>query len=315
MHERPSDLAPPPTSAPYHSAPPPHERPYVPPPPADTPFWLHPFVLGGAIIAVLLLAFFLWTLPGSPPSDELSPEELAALLAAPPPPTDLPPRWETPTRASDLHLDTNPAGASVQLNSEWVGTTPIRLDDVSPGFYELRIVKPDYAPKDTSFYLASGSLLRLDVPLTPESFEPPPLPAPTPRSRTAPPRRPRASTESSATDRASRNAPEAPRRLQREGQPAGGGTSPTEFEVVSPEAVRQAAHTGSLSVTSNPSGAIVLVDGVPFGRAPLALSDLRPGRYVVTVTLPGYTPLSYHAEVTAQSVSVVKATFPPHSEQ
>jgi hypothetical protein len=298
MRERTSDLTrstsrfdPPPRGAP------PRGRLSVPPPPADAPFWLHPLALGGALAAVLVLALVLWMLPGSPPSDDLTPEELAALLAEPPPATELPPRWETPTRLSDLYLSTDPSGASVRLNNEWVGTTPIRLDDIRPGFYELRVVKPAYATRDTSFYLASGSLLQLGVPLAPErspAFSASP-PAPQPRAAAPPAAR----------------AADAPRRIQQPGQPAGGGAASPEFEVASPEVVRQTSHTGSLSITSNPSGAIVLVDGVPFGRAPLALSDLRPGTYVVTVTLPGHTPLSYQAEVTAQSVAVVKAAFPP----
>ena len=83
----------------------------------------------------------------------------------------------------------------------------------------------------------------------------------------------------------------------------------SEFAVASPEEVRQVTHTGSLTITSNPSGAIVLVDGVVMGRAPLSLNGLSPGSYVVTLTLPGIVPLSYQAEVTAQSVAVVKGDF------
>lgn len=318
MHERPSDFArpselsdaPPRSAPPPRTVPPPRERPYVPPPPADAPFWLHPLALGGALAAVLIVAVLLWILPDDRPTDELTSEELAALLAEPPPPTDLPPRWDTPTRSSDLRLSTDPAGASVQLNSEWVGTTPVRLDEVPPGFYELRIVKPDFAPKDTSFYLASGSLLHLDVRLDPAHAQSAPTPSPgisTPS--------PGVAASSQAPSRSAGSAPARARRIQQEGQASGGGTTTPEFEVASPEAVRQASHTGSLSVTSNPPGAIVLVNGVPFGRAPLALSDLRPATYVVTLTLPGYVPISYQAEVTAQSVSVVKATFPPPSER
>jgi hypothetical protein len=262
---------------------------------------LNPLVLGGAFVAVLALALFLWMLPDDSASGDLTPEELAALLADPPPATELPPRWDTPSRSSDFYLSTDPSDASVLLNNEWVGTTPVRLDDIRPGFYELRVVKPDYTPQDTSFYLASGSLLHLDLQLTPEL-----TPAASNASTSTPPSTP---TRPPGQSRAA--ATETPQRVQQQGRPSGGGTASADFEVASPDAVRQASHTGSLSVTSNPPGAIVLVDGVPFGRAPLALSDLRPGTYVVTVTLPGYTPLSYQAEVTAQAVSVVKAAFPP----
>ena len=307
MNERPSDFAPlaERRSPRRPSAPTSLERPYVPPPPTDAPFWLHPLALAGALAVVLGVALLLWLLPGDLPSDELTHEELAALLAEPPPPTDLPSRWDTPSRPSDLRLTTDPAGASVQLNSEWVGTTPVRLDEMQPGFYELRIASPGHAPKDTSFYLASGSFLHLDIRLDPAS----PPGAAGPSEAAASRQRP---------SRSGRPDPPAPRRIQQQGRPSGGGTAAAppeatspEFAIASPEEVRQASHAGSLSVTSNPPGAIVLVDGVPLGRAPLSLSDLRPGTYVVTLTLPGYVPLSYQAEVTAQSVAVVKAAFPP----
>lgn len=303
MRERPSHPVPPHAGPLPRSAPPSKARPYVPPPPDQAPFWLHPLVLGGALLAVLGLALFLWLLPGAESSEELTSEELAALLAEPPPPTELPPRWDTPTRVSDLQLVSDPVGASVRLNSEWVGTTPVQLDGIRPGFYELHVTKAGHEPRDTSFYLASGSFLHLDLRLAPE--------------------RPRADVDArSATepvppppDRAAAPSDASPRRIQQQGEPSGGGVSPPEFDVASPEEVRQASHTGSLSVTSNPPGAIVLVDGVPFGRAPLALRDLRPDTYVVTVTLPGYTPLSYQAEVRAQSVAVIKASFPAPIER
>jgi hypothetical protein len=271
----------------------------------------------GGLAAAVMVALGLLFVPDAAPPDQLSPEELSALLADPPEPSELPPLWDTPTRASDLQVHTVPAGASVRLNDEWVGFSPIRLDETPPGYYTLRFEAPDHMAKDTSFYLASGSVLQLDVWLDPAeaSAEPSGLAA-------------------SGPDSDVRGVAAAPRRTQRQGQPAGGGatSAPTEpasaaaeptpaeagrseatgqFDVASPEEVHRASHTGSLSVTSNPPGAIVLVDGVPFGRAPLSLSDLRPGSYIVTVTLPGRDPLSYQAEVAAQSVAVVKAAFPP----
>lgn len=303
------------TRPPYRTAPP-SERPRTPrpyaPPPAEPFSWLRPFAFLGGLVAAVVIALGLLFLSDDAPPDQLSPEELSALLADPPEPSELPPLWDTPTRTSDLQVHTVPAGASVRLNDEWVGFSPLHLDETPPGYYTLRFEAPDHVAKDTSFYLASGSILQLDVWLDPvdaltEPFGP---------------------TASGPSSDVWSTAP-APRRLEQRGQPAGGGaslpqTAPTsaateqsesteQFEVASPEEVHRASHTGSLSVTSNPPGAIVLVDGVPFGRAPLSLSDLRPGSYIVTVTLPGQDPLSYQAEVAAQSVAVVKAAFPPPS--
>lgn len=275
-------------------------QPFIPSP--DRAAWVRPLLFLGGIVLVAVAALLLLFLPDDPPSDQLSPEELSALLAEPPEPSDLPPLWATPTRPAGLQINTSPDRAGVWINNEWIGFSPVRIEEHPPGYYTLSFDAQGHVPKDTSFYLASGSFFQFDVRLDP--VEPP-------------------ATSEPASDRALRNVQgddEPTRRIEREGQPAGGGASPVEesevpqFEVASPEDVRQAAHTGSLSITSNPSGAIVFVDGVPFGRAPLSLSDLRPGSYVVTLTLPGLTPLSYQAEVAAQSVAVVKGTFPSPSD-
>lgn len=314
MSERLPDYSPPTestrTAPPYRTAPPESTRLQVRPPQGDQPFvpppdsssWMRPLAFGGALVAVLVIALVILFVPMSSSSERLSKDELAALIEEPPEQGDLPPLWATPTQPSDLEVITVPAGASVQLNNEWVGFTPIRLDQNPPGYYTLSISAPDHARKDTAFYLASGSFLQVDVELDP--FEPMPMLSEPVSSPVAEDTRP-------------------PRRIERRAEPAAGGTASQEvsqpgeesqFEVASPEDVRRAAHSGSLSVTSNPSGAIVFVDGVPFGRAPLSLSDLRPGSYVVTVTLPGLVPVTYQAEVTAQSVAVVKAVFPPPGE-
>ena len=263
------------------------------PPPPDVPirFWLRPLVLGSLVAGILLVALLLLFLPSKPPSNELTEEELAVLMADPPAPRDPPPLWAAPSRPSDLHLSTNPVGAAVQLNNEWIGTTPVRLDGIQAGFYTLRISKPDYVPRDTAFYLASGASITLDVRL--ESSQPPAL-----LSSPLTPRRARpARLTNHRSVFGSRDAL------------LGAVPSPAEFDVASPEEVRQVTHTGSLSITSNPPGAIILLDGVVMGRAPLSLNGLSPGSYVVTLTLPGIVPLSYQADVMAQSVAVVKGDF------
>lgn len=272
-------------------------QPFIPPP--DRSAWIRPLLFVGSILTVLITALLLLFLIDDAPSEQLSTEELTALLAEPPEPSDLPPLWATPTRPSGLQINTTPAGAAVWLNNEWVGFSPVRIEEHPPGYYMLSLDAADHAPKDTSFYLASGSFFQVDIQLAPIG----PSPASESTSNAGP------------SDAGAESAPR--RRIQQEGEPAGGGTSSAEepqFEIASPEDVRQATHTGSLSITSNPPGAIVFVDGVPFGRAPLSLSALRPGSYIVTLTLPGLEPLSYQADVTARSVAVVKGVFPPPSD-
>lgn len=67
-------------------------------------------------------------------------------------------------------------------------------------------------------------------------------------------------------------------------------------ESVSPPAVEAVAapgpatpSTGSLVLTSTPTGARVLIDGQPAGETPLALDEVAPGRRVVTFVSPAGT--------------------------
>lgn len=53
-----------------------------------------------------------------------------------------------------------------------------------------------------------------------------------------------------------------------------------------------------VSLTSDPSGAVVTVNGVMFGTTPL-LADLPPGPQSIELSLDGYEPLSLHKQVVA----------------
>src|SRR6056297_1281229 len=136
-------------------------QPFIPPP--DRADWLRPLLFGGAILVVLVGALLLLFLIDDAPSEQLSAEELSALLAEPPEPSDLPPLWTTPTRPSALQINTSPDRAGVWINNEWVGFSPVRIEEHPPGYYTLSFDAQGHVPKDTSFYLASGSFFQFDV--------------------------------------------------------------------------------------------------------------------------------------------------------
>ena len=210
------------------------------------------FVLGG--VALLYLAS--GEEPGVPEG------ELEALMRSPEASASLPPYYyEATTRPAALSLVTEPAGALVTLNAEALGPTPRTLDALRPGYYTIRLQHPDYAPLDTTLYLASGAVQRLDVVLSPLTADSPRPPAPT-RGR-----------------------------VERRGAAPGGSAPAGRFARASPETVRRVWHTGSLSVTSEPSGARVLVDGQPRGRTPLSVNGLRPGSYTVPLPCADTTPV------------------------
>jgi hypothetical protein len=73
-------------------------------------------------------------------------------------------------------------------------------------------------------------------------------------------------------------------------------------------------YTGSLSVSTIPSGAMLYVNNSPKGPTPQLLNDLPVGTYVINLTLPGY--LDYGADVNVTSgntteVVVVMQALPP----
>ncbi len=80
------------------------------------------------------------------------------------------------------------------------------------------------------------------------------------------------------------------------------GDTITYDEQLSP-AQPPAPTTGSLSVTSTPSGAAVLVDDVSRGITPTTISDIPVGSHAIRVTLPGYSDYEGSASISAGSTT------------
>jgi tetratricopeptide (TPR) repeat protein len=64
------------------------------------------------------------------------------------------------------------------------------------------------------------------------------------------------------------------------------------------------AKTGGVTVTSQPEGVDVFVDGRPSGQTPAVL-ELLPGRHLIRATKPGYTPAGAAVEVKSGESAVV----------
>jgi hypothetical protein len=69
----------------------------------------------------------------------------------------------------------------------------------------------------------------------------------------------------------------------------------------------------TLTVTSDPSGASVTVDGQAFGRTPLTLRDLPPGSHTVVLSMPGRQPVTRTVELRAGGSQDVVATLEPEA--
>lgn len=68
---------------------------------------------------------------------------------------------------------------------------------------------------------------------------------------------------------------------------------------------------GSLTITSQPPGAQVLIDGAPQGATPVNVSNVPSGQHQVNLTLPDYHDWSVSQYVSAGQTSVVTAVLVP----
>jgi hypothetical protein len=69
----------------------------------------------------------------------------------------------------------------------------------------------------------------------------------------------------------------------------------------------------TLTVTSDPPGASVTVDGQSYGRTPLTLRDLLPGTHSVVVSMPGRQSVTRSVELRAGGAHDVVATLEPEA--
>jgi hypothetical protein len=67
--------------------------------------------------------------------------------------------------------------------------------------------------------------------------------------------------------------------------------------------------TGSIAISSSPSGAEVYLNNVFKGLSPITLDSLTPGAYTVTLKLSGYQDWQAGAQVTAGQTTQLTATL------
>jgi hypothetical protein len=71
--------------------------------------------------------------------------------------------------------------------------------------------------------------------------------------------------------------------------------------------------TGSINITTEPSGAQVSLDGRFMGFSPLTVPDLSPRTYDVSVALDGYMPQNGPVEVVAGQTALFSKTLQPNA--
>lgn len=180
-----------------------------------------------------------------------------------------------PTISASLWVNADPLGATVLVDGDSVGVTPVWVEDVAPGPRRVQILTDGVPLVDTTLTAEAGLMAELDLtglplPQEPEQgavevaqAEPQQQPDPDPPSRSAP---------------------------RRTAEPT----------------VRQ-IQAGDLRITSSPSGATVLLDGREIGTTPLAVDGLVAGRHTIRLSKSGYETVS--RRVTVQPSTLVEAAL------
>lgn len=177
---------------------------------------------------------------------------------------------------ASLWINADPLGATVLVDGDSVGVTPIWVEDVTPGPRRVQILARDTTIVDTTLTAEAGLMAELDLTGIP-------LPQALPQE-----------PEQGAVDVAQAEPPP---------QPSAPPSQPAPQRAPEPT-VRQ-IQAGDLRITSSPSGATVLLDGREIGTTPLAVDGLVAGRHTIRLSKSGFETVS--RRVTVRPSTVVEA--------
>lgn len=206
---------------------------------------------------------------------------------------------------AQLSVSTRPDGAQVLLDRDTLGTTPLNRREVPAGVYMLSVRMDDRIAVDTvislrrndapnlSFSLRQPGDMQIAEAESPDDFLSDELP------ETTPSQTPSAEENGSLTEEEQQEslAEEEQQETEQE-EPAEQEQAPIEEEQEpAPEPEEQ---TGTLRLTSDPSGASVFIDGEAVGETPITVSEVAAGAHTVTFQQEGYEPYRTEVSVTPQ---------------
>lgn len=218
-----------------------------------------------------------------------------------------------------LTVNTYPWGAVIILNDVVYGITPAHFDAIPTGTYTMKLAKFGYQPVTRTIEISSGKESTVEVAL-PRYF----WPTGTLSIRSFP------SGGVVTLDGITRGV--TPARIY--------GLNPDSYNVrvsipgyldwigiVDVVAGRETSiygtltpkgtvvHTGSIAVTSSPSGASVIMDSRPQGKTPMTLQNIPSGMHSLILTYPGYEPVSTTTTVQDGTTSQLSVSLNPYTTQ
>lgn len=190
----------------------------------------------------------------------------------------LPKPIRTMVSGGTIQINCNMHHAEVTINNMTLGSTPFISSGFLPGFYSIQLSHPTSYPFSKMIQITGTDTIALDVELIPKgesAMQHKPVYAPAPK-------------------------PQEPM----QSPPAGTLTDPG-------VTVRRSLPKGSgvLRVTANTDDAMVIINKVQAGVAPLQKNDLIPGYYEVEVKKDGFKPFRKMVQVSGNDTVAVEATL------
>jgi hypothetical protein len=252
-------------------------------------------------------------------------------------PTKIPTTSSAP-KVGWITIASSPSGATVSLDGKTVGITPVAGTEVGAGIsHMIRITKDGYEPYEKSVTVSSGEQSAVDATLM-EIVTPTKTPTPTPTATQSPIGggkgwiRINANVDGSSAALGSESCtitggscsimvgtattPVKTFTVQKSGYSEYSGpitTWPKEGETVDVYAtLNPVTSTGSLQVTSYPSGAVATLDGGNWQYTPAQFTSVSAGTdHYVQISQNGYQTYAATVYVSAGETAYVSATLDP----
>ena len=198
------------------------------------------------------------------------------------------------TGYANLSVYSEPVGATVLVDGDSIGATPLNRYPIRSGVYIITVERDSFFAADTVAVLRNNQAPTYAVTLNPR----PDLP----NEDLAAQRRDASNASSSATSSGS------------SGNASSTGSATTQPPPTAPPPAPEPT-TGTLQLTSTPAGAQVELDGTVVGTTPLTLNDVEAGAHEVAFTQSGYETMRTNVTVTAGQARQLTAALTPQMGQ
>ncbi len=279
----------------------------------------HAFPIAVAIVVIGFGALFYFAPhPGA--------EVRSPMPAEPPPAAEAEERGAIGTGTATLTVVSQPSAATVRIDGDSIGTTPLEDYAMSSGVYIVNVQKPGYFDRDTILVLRADQSQRYAPELRPSGapeassssssdeglpgqVRGPDVPngAGPDASASADP----ASADPASADPASADPASAEGTEDRATPPSSDAVNAEAASASPPDTPSAPPSTGRLVVQSEPAGSGVQLNGDSVGTTPLDLGAVAAGSYQLRIAQAGYEPVTRSVAIRPDAPARVSAALTP----